>query len=115
MPNDMRDRLIEKLNKSFAEQYEKRGLLTAVHTADHLIANGVILPPCKVGDEIFYIDRYSGKVERDVIKYFTVTKNGIKPILERHNTLFWKMYDWCKTVFLTKEEAEKALAKEKEK
>lgn len=39
-----RDRLIEKLDKSFAEQYEKRGLLTAQHTADDLLANGVIVP-----------------------------------------------------------------------
>lgn len=38
-----RDRLIELLNNSFAEQYEKRGLLTAPHTADDLLANGVIV------------------------------------------------------------------------
>ena len=36
-----REKLIELLDNSFAEQYEKRGLLTAPHTADHLIANGV--------------------------------------------------------------------------
>lgn len=39
-----REKLIEKLDKSFAEQYEKRRLLTAQHTADYLLANGVILP-----------------------------------------------------------------------
>lgn len=37
----MREKLIELLNNSFDEQYSKRGLLTAPHTADHLIANGV--------------------------------------------------------------------------
>lgn len=36
-----REKLVELLNESFATQYEKRGLLTAVHTADYLIANGV--------------------------------------------------------------------------
>ena len=78
--------------------------------ADRLLANGVIVPPCKVGHVLFYIDRYSGEVEEDEVKFFTVTKNGIKPILTRHNIKFWEMYKWGKTVFLTKEEAEKALA-----
>lgn len=41
----MREKLIEMLNKSFAEQYDKRGLLTAPHTADFLIANGVTIDP----------------------------------------------------------------------
>lgn len=35
-----RERLIELLDKTFAEQYEKRGFLTAPHTADYLLANG---------------------------------------------------------------------------
>lgn len=39
-----RDRLIEITEKSFAEQYEKRGLLTASHTVDDFLANGVIVP-----------------------------------------------------------------------
>ena len=39
--DNTREKLIELLNNSFDEQYSKRGLLTAPHTADHLIANGV--------------------------------------------------------------------------
>ena len=38
---DTREKLVELLNNSFDEQYRKRGLLTAPHTADDLIANGV--------------------------------------------------------------------------
>ena len=38
---DVREKLVELLNNSFAEQYEKRGLLTAPHTATDLIARGV--------------------------------------------------------------------------
>ena len=38
---DVREKLVEFLNNSFVEQYEKRGLLTAQHTATDLIANGV--------------------------------------------------------------------------
>ena len=36
-----REKLVELLEKSFEEQHQKRGLLTAKHTADHLLANGV--------------------------------------------------------------------------
>ena len=38
---DVKEKLVELLNNSFAEQYEKRGLLTAPHTATDLIAHGV--------------------------------------------------------------------------
>ena len=57
-----RDRLIEITEKSFAGQYEKRGLLTAPHTVDDLLANGVIVPPCKVGDMV-WISRICGLKE----------------------------------------------------
>lgn len=40
MPN-AKEKLIELLNNSFDEQYSKRGLLTGLHTANDLIANGV--------------------------------------------------------------------------
>ena len=40
---ELKQRLIELLNETFAEQYDKRGLLTAPHTAEALIANGVTI------------------------------------------------------------------------
>ena len=43
---DVREKLVGLLNNSFAEQYEKRGLLTAPHTATDLIANGVTVQEC---------------------------------------------------------------------
>lgn len=106
-----RDRLIELLLRGSWDYLlckENIELLT-----DHILADGWIRPPCKVGDKIYYIDKYSGKVEEDIVRFFTVTQNGTKPILVRHNTKFWDMYEWGKTVFLTKEEAERAL-KERE-
>ena len=51
----MRDKLTTIINKSFEKQYEERGLLTAPHTVDDLIANGFILPPCKVGDKVWWL------------------------------------------------------------
>jgi hypothetical protein len=41
MPDRVKEKLVEVLNNSFEKQYEKRGLLTAQHTATDLIANGV--------------------------------------------------------------------------
>ena len=43
---DVREKLVEFLNNSFVEQYEKRCLLTAQHTATDLIANGVTVQEC---------------------------------------------------------------------
>ena len=45
MQNDMRDRLVELIDKDY---------LFAEDIADNLIANGVIVPPCKMGE---YIDK----------------------------------------------------------
>ena len=39
----MKEKLIELLIKTFDEQYEKRRLITAQHTAEFLIENGVTL------------------------------------------------------------------------
>ena len=46
MPNT-REKLIELLADSEYMSYEKK--------ADHLIAHGVIVPPCKVGQEIWMV------------------------------------------------------------
>ena len=43
---DVRGKLIEILENSFEKQYEKRCLLTAPHTAEDLIANGVTVQEC---------------------------------------------------------------------
>ena len=87
--------------------------------ADHLLANGVIVPPCKVGDKI-----YEALPKVNFIRSTTVVgfHLGKFPDLRGHKR---KEYIVCysdyslthidigkfgKTVFLTKEEAEAALA-----
>ena len=65
--------------------------------------------PCKIDDTIYYINKYDNIVESDIVKFFTITKDGIKPILKYHNKKFWNFYEWGKNVFLTREEAEAAL------
>lgn len=73
-----REKLMELLNDSFDEQYNKRGLLTARHTADHLVANGVVVPVhCK--DCKHWADGVAGCTEHIKcckIGYYMVGENG---------------------------------------
>ena len=111
----MRDRLIELLRKSGASfEYA-----LPEEIADHLLANGVIVPPCKVGDTAYHLtgaetrreldltDIFEGKVgsiskQEDCIWIFCRYNNGL--------TYWYKESDIGKKLFLTKWQAEKALA-----
>ena len=99
----MRYRLIDLL-QSVPTDYEGNVGICAI--ADHLLANGVIVPPCKVGQTIYYIhegvDRgYEGEVTSFVYvsdtNSFGIHYDGGYGVFGRY-------------VFLTREEAEKALA-----
>ena len=77
---------------------------------DYLLENGVIVPPCKVGDTVYCLGKnkiLTRKVERIVIG-----KNGYMS-LEFGTTIFESVEQIGKTVFLTREEAEKALKNKK--
>lgn len=90
--------------------------------ADYLIANGVIVPPCKVGDTVYAI--YDKKVYEAVAEQVTVVShisgNNIIKIKAEFDVEDWFYNDGRKTkygiygyyqenVFLTKEEAEQSL------
>ncbi len=71
--------------------------------ADYLLANGVIVPPCKVGDTVYEIDYDFMKgtdcvVESKMNGFGFLTMNSI-----------YRIDSFGKTVFLSREEAEKAL------
>lgn len=122
----MRDRLIELLRDTF--NYTKGVCIDfdeAVEiNADHLLANGVIVPPCKVGTTLYFLynNPYADKpdltprIYKTTDWYFEVDKTGIV-INTSDIHSFNKEYDYHlgKTVFLTREEAEKALAERNEK
>ncbi len=80
--------------------------------ADYLLENDVIVPPVKVGDMVYVIPKYNGKaycgVQQDKVQMVGITSRGIH-IKTRNKSSFNKTYMFGKTVFLTKEEAEKAL------
>ena len=85
---------------------------TLERLADQLLANGVIVPPVKVGQMVYVIPKYNGKpycgVQQDKVQMIGITSRGIH-IKTRSKSSFNKTYMLGKTVFLTKEQAEKAL------
>ena len=105
MTMEMRDRLIDILVKHWFDG------MTMGECADMLLANGVIVPPCKVGDTIYFLSKYVKDWLYDEVEYIRVYKDymEIKTVADR----YFEEEDFGKTVFLTKEEAEKAL-KERE-
>lgn len=101
--SDNRDRLIELIHDS---DYS----LNSVGLADYLLANGVIVPPCKAGDTI-YFDTYKHG-ESIGIQPHKVANISIVVSTERpFGCVGEDIYDreFGKTVFLTYEEAEKVL------
>ena len=74
--------------------------------ADHLISKGVIVTPCKVGDKLWIIGSYRG-IYHATVRTFFFGENGVEMI--RTTECDIPFCHFGKTVFLTREEAEKAL------
>ena len=84
--------------------------------ADYLLANGVIVPPCKVGDVVYFLLEDNFPVHKWYISEETVTEVCSKGIFTsgyyppRDDLGNYSSYDlFGKEIFLTKEEAEQAL------
>lgn len=104
----MRDRLVELLKK--ADKYAS-GVCTDYDEAqevcaDFLLAEGVIVPPCKVGDTVYQTDGI--RIYESTIREITYTANNIL-IYDTEKVCFDKTAI-NESIFLTREEAEKALA-----
>lgn len=119
MPNDMRDRLIELID-GFGDDIafcdicdrpeEDCEACKNEQLAEYLIENGAIIPPCKVGDTVYKCHtvnlKPNGEITKRTIKQitfsaFTVTDDGASG--------WFDIDDIGKTVFLTREDAEKSL------
>lgn len=116
----MKDRLIELIKegkRSFrgfcpncdndnCENCENAGI------ADYLLTNGVIVPPCRVGDTVYSI--FVGKVNPSIIGKLEISINcwdvdfSYEAIGELCPIQFCKE-NIGKTVFLTREEAERSI------
>ena len=90
-----REKLIDFLNDSFDKQYSQRGLLTAPHTADHLIANGVTVQPW-----IPVTERLPDNAEHDWVLAQVVESNGymhlprVMEYRQAKNDWFEETYGW---------------------
>lgn len=104
-----RERLIELLDE--CRGIEGIGMELVEKHADHLLANGVIVPPVKIGQTVYSIDPcisqvFAGEVyEIFQSRYGTVCRSSRKG----YYSLTFPADSVGKTVFLTREEAEKAL------
>ena len=122
----MRERLIELIAE--AHDLEDVGIDSLDidgYIADHLLENGVIVPPCKVGDTVYYFSHRPFNLsvlantiyEAHVVRIVT-TNLGTSLVIQIHNeygvTEVPQISSFGKTVFLTKEEAERVLKGEPE-
>ena len=108
-----RERLIQLL----MEMYEKHAVNLVLYftdeesaiIADKLLAQGVIVPPVKVGDKVWRRGGYSFRVvEIDIHKNYTIFRCGNDGT---DDYMAFDISDIGKTVFLTREEAEAAIRK----
>lgn len=130
----MRERLIELLRKPtpIIKEYATIGetrmsIVDAEHIADRLLSEGVIVPPCKVGDTVYCV--YMNKVIQGTVRLIrpfisekeTIFKgniicevenifldDGSKEEIELY-VVFEKPYGIERLVYLTREEAERSL------
>ncbi len=105
-----RDRLIELLSKK-----SPIGMMTEdiEELTDHLLANGVIVPPCKVGDKTYSVGVFTGQIISSEVVSIISSENDYFLHLE-NETVVCVSQQLGKTVFLTKEEAEVELRKRSE-
>ena len=113
-----RDKLIELIEE--AKNKYNNFLFEKELIADHLLTNGVIVPPCKVGDKVYYMSKNPINLsvlpytiyEANIVRIVT-TKLGTSLVIQIHNeygcTEIPNINYFGKTVFLTKEEAEEKL------
>lgn len=121
-----REELIKLLLQSELEA-EKHGIfnchrseLKAEIVADFLLENGVIVPPVKVGDTVYTNVSWQGWYLRDKDKPYKAkvvyigingSKNYVNVVYEKNDNMLTFTFDEIgDRIFLTREEAEKALA-----
>lgn len=117
----MRDRLIELLDKKIDYAIDidapedEFGNVETDELADYLLENGVIVPLCKVGDKVYVVDytRLGNMIfecEIEEISHFSYgTYYYLNWGLHIPRFKAFQEGSFGKTIFLTREEAEKAL------
>ena len=124
-----RERLIELLNKSCDERLiemidkaldkHESTIENYVHPeqewiADYLLSNGVVVLPCSVNDTLYIADEKANIIRVEKVRTFFIGHPAYKENMPRLKMIRTDCHDipiddFGKTVFLTREEAEKAL------
>lgn len=107
----MRDRLIKLITDSLLFHISKSCKL-AENIADDLLAEGVIVPPCKVGDVVWFIR--NGKIIETTVDKIVLKHRGLHLKLSCNSMYETSCNSIGKTVFLSREKAEAALKGAKE-
>lgn len=111
-----RERLIRLIGE--IKSYEHGGMTTVTDEglADYLLANGVFLTPCKKGDTVYLVLKGCAEVLEGRVRKISLNHNSeLIVVVERFQKGYYttgnhKWSSFGKTVFLNKEDAEKALA-----
>lgn len=129
MQNDMRDRIVELLNNYPCMSTAEDMFIESISDdlSDYLIANGVIIPPCKVGEIVYCI--YNDQVIQGIVRIIrpSISKeeiifkgsiiveldsffydDGRKEKFELY-VVFEKPYECDRVAYLTKDQAEQKL------
>lgn len=83
-----------------------------LYELENAIENGTLMfLPCKVGDTIYEVFKYHRPpfIKQTTIEKIIITTKGLRLKLERNSTYETSITAWEKTLFPTKEAAEKAL------
>ena len=121
MANEMRDRLVELIYEARKEwdvyfndcllKGETRTKDLTGFIADHLIENGVIVPPCKVGDTLYRVVDMSHTACNSFVDDFPIKVEPYSIIYENMMGHYASIpfEQFGKTIFLTKDQAEQKL------
>lgn len=127
-----REELIRLMQEASQSKSDYAGNIGLGQIADYLLEHGVIVLPCKVGDTVYELDE-DGRIVKGIVQSirqnlirnkqgrwivtswlddYYVDLNGTRFPREAH--LYSPFSSFGETVFLTREEAEKALKEREE-
>lgn len=115
-----KDKLIEILQDTLHEWECDVSIKTLTEITEHLIANGIIVPPCKVGDIVFTsYDHIFGMQTNEILTCrvvfigFGENDNYINIVDNYGHMHSMSFEEFDKTVFFTRKEAAKELRRSK--
>ena len=102
-----RERLIELINQFSGATYMQNAVDSGL--VDFLLKSDIIVPPCKIGNTVWWIDQK--RVVEMVCVGFLKTHKKMLVSIARNTNVFTTHYyvEWNVDVFSTKEKAQKIL------